>query len=547
MIVKLASATIGLFMLLFSGCVGDLRIAGTVTDTGNPVIIGRIVDTLGNAASGVQIFALPDGYDPVADRAIPDSMMDTTNEFGRFVIRVPAKGIYNIQAFHLAQRTRLLIKDINASHDSTTLPADTLRKPGTIKVVLPNGIDTTNGYLYLPGTTNYSLLSNTNGTAMQDSIPAGVRLSIYYAVRGSSAQPRLVRDSVIVPSGGMMTVEYVDWKYSKKIVLNTTASGADVAGMVTDFPVLARLTSGNFNFAQAKSGGEDVRFTKSDGTPLLYEIERWDASAQQAEIWVKVDTIFGNNSTQYITMFWGNTNATSLSNSVAVFDTGKGFQGVWHLNEASGLVAKDATGNHYDGTPSDTAPSAVTGTIGIAKGFNGISSSVQMKGTADSKLNFPKNGYYSVSVWVNADTLNSNRSQLIVGKGHYQYFLKLYSDWEFTEYVSDSTWQITNTPPVARQWKYLVGTREGNTENLYLDGTLVNTNTFSGTISNFGDTGSDVSIGRYLQYVTEFNQGFAFFNGAIDEVRISNVSRSADWIRLCFMNQTANNALVEFR
>jgi hypothetical protein len=89
--------------------------------------------------------------------------------------------------------------------------------------------------------------------------------------------------------------------------------------------------------------------------------------------------------------------------------------------------------------------------------------------------------------------------------------------------------------------------REGNAQFLYLDGVLVNSNISTGYPNAIKDTGNDVAIGRYLQYVTESNQGFAFFKGAIDEVRISNVSRSADWIKLEYMNQKANNALVEFR
>ena len=82
------------------------------------------------------------------------------------------------------------------------------------------------------------------------------------------------------------------WKYSKQLYLNTTATGADVSGTVTDFPVLVRLNSGTFNFAEAKVNGDDIRFTKSDGlTPLLYEVEQWDATAGQAAVWVKVDTV----------------------------------------------------------------------------------------------------------------------------------------------------------------------------------------------------------------------------------------------------------------
>jgi hypothetical protein len=36
-----------------------------------------------------------------------------------------------------------------------------------------------------------------------------------------------------------------------------------------------------------------------------------------------------------------------------------------------------------------------------------------------------------------------------------------------------------------------------------------------------------------------------FWKGMLDEVRISNVARSANWIKLSYMNQKADDALIE--
>ena len=38
-----------------------------------------------------------------------------------------------------------------------------------------------------------------------------------------------------------------------------------------------------------------------------------------------------------------------------------------------------------------------------------------------------------------------------------------------------------------------------------------------------------------------------FFAGKLDEVRISSVARNGDWIKLCYMNQRQDDALLEFR
>ena len=524
--------------------------AGTVTQSGNGRVAGVLVTTTGAPASGTQVKLFPSDFNPVINGAIVP--VETTDTNGHYAFDGIKTGSYNVVAIQPDQKVQAATFGINVvSGDTFIVPPDTMRITGSIKIVLPTTVDTVNGYFFIPGTTIFSLINDHIGTAILDSVPAGVNLSIYYAVKGNSTQPQLVRDSVEVTSGGIMNIEYIGWIFSKKLILNTTASGAGVVGNVTDFPVLVRLTSANFKFTEAKQDGADLRFTKADGSPLPFEIETWDGANSAAAVWVKIDTVFGNDSTHFINMFWGNSNATSASNSASVFDTVNGFQGVWHLNEAAGLPAKDATGNHFDGTPSDTAPTAVSGAVGIAQEFNGMSNSLQMKGTASGKLNFAENANFTVSAWVYVDTLIDSATRLIVGKGPSQYYMKLFSggpqkQWEFSEFVDNIGYQILNyIPAVARSWKYLVGIRDGSNQYLYLDGVLVNSNISTLVATGSRDTSNNVTIGRYLQNVTESNQGFAFFKGTIDEVRISSVSCSADWIKLCYMNQKVPDALLK--
>ena len=121
--------------------------------------------------------------------------------------------------------------------------------------------------------------------------------------------------SVIVGSNEMIDIGKIDflhlsqWKFSRRIYLNTSSTGADIAGMVTNFPVLLRLRANSFDFSQAKRDGGDIRFTSSSGIPLPYEIERWDSIGREAEEWVRVDTVQGNNDSQFIIMYWGNPDA----------------------------------------------------------------------------------------------------------------------------------------------------------------------------------------------------------------------------------------------
>jgi hypothetical protein len=38
-----------------------------------------------------------------------------------------------------------------------------------------------------------------------------------------------------------------------------------------------------------------------------------------------------------------------------------------------------------------------------------------------------------------------------------------------------------------------------------------------------------------------------YFGGKIDEVRVSSTALSADWIKLCYMNQKESDMLVRFK
>ena len=85
-----------------------------------------------------------------------------------------------------------------------------------------------------------------------------------------------------------------DWQYRKKLTINHALVSSDQ----TDFPILVKLDSTNFDFTKSRSDGYDIRFTSSDGTTLLtYERERHDATNQVAEYWVKIPTLSSSTNT----------------------------------------------------------------------------------------------------------------------------------------------------------------------------------------------------------------------------------------------------------
>jgi hypothetical protein len=514
---------------------------GGGSDVGNGVVVGKIVTGNGKSPVNARVLFIPSDYDPQTGDFGSDVVIDSVDSNGNYQFIAPQPVTYNLQAMWGSDGSRLLIEGIRPTKDSvTTVHTDTLRKPGTLKVMAPDSADRTNGYLYVPGTTISASLLNHTGLIELDSIPTGTLPVIYYSAK-NNAVPRPIRYNITVNSGITTFIYYSSWTRSRRIFLNTSVSGAGAVGNVFNFPVLVRLTKNNFNFPEAKPAGDDIRFAKQDNTALSFEIERWDPMAGLAELWVKIDTVFGNDSGHCIMMYWGNQQAAPISNGAAVFDTGNGFQGVWHMNQAANSPVRDATYNNYIGTRFGQN-AAVSGAIGTAQAFDGSSTYLQMMGTAYGKMNFPKNGYYCVSAWVYTDTLDMNY-HIIASKGNTQYNLEIRknNNWQFNEYKDLTGWEITNSPGTAKTWTYLAGVRSGTNQYLYVNGICTSNTPWIETNVFARYTGEDFKIGRRTDLVDYF------FNGMIDEVRVSSIDLSADWIKLCYMNQRLDDKLVTFK
>jgi hypothetical protein len=503
-------------------------------------VIGKIANSDGSPAQGTVVTLLPADYNP-ADGARRQLTSDTTDNGGEYRLRVRDAGLYCLQAVQLSHRTRLLISGINVHGDSTLVEPGVLNAPGSIKLDLPAIVDSTNGYVYIPGTTIFASLKGARGTVILDSVPAGTIPQVVYGVQGDAGVQEPLVTTLAVASGDTAVSAFAGWKYSRRIFLNTTASGANVAGAVVHFPVLIRLSTPGFNFAQAKSGGDDIRFVKSDGSQLACEIERWDATQGAAEVWVKVDTLFGNDSAHYIKMLWGNAYAAAVSNGGAVFDTADGFEGVWHM----GQLAVDATKNHFNGAVTDSSPTEAIGVIGDCAQFNGTSNFVKIPGTASGKLDYPEHGVYAVSAWVYVDTLDS-AYQKVIEKNNFQYKLQIdcFNSWSFGEYESAVGHELTNSPATAaKAWNYVVGVRSGDKQYLYVNGVCMSSTIIAWPYSGPRDATTDLIIGG----ATFTNNSWSFFKGRIDESRIESTARSAEWIKLCYMNQCSLDRLVDFK
>ena len=358
-----------------------------------------------------------------------------------------------------------------------------------------------------------------------------------------------VRDLTGTADSASFTINYApssdrfrNWVFKKSVYLNTSAAGGNTAANVYDFPVLVRLTASTFTFSQARANGEDVRFAKADGTPLPFEIERFDPVNDLAEFWVKVDTVYGNDHAHFFVMYWGNASAPALSNGQAVFDTANGFVGVWHLKEGGTATRYNSAQSSFNATPHFYGNNESKASI-IALG-----DSIAARDHLDvGKIELSH--ALTLSAWVKPAAYSAYGS--IIAKewspaiGPWQAYGLMMDNQnpahcQFTLAINSvQTGIITASAIPLNQWTYLSGTWDGSTENVYVNGSSQAQKTKStGTIQAMPTTLTTIGMNDSLPA--------EHFNGVLDEIRIERIGRSADWMRLCYMNQKSVDALVTF-
>ena len=323
-----------------------------------------------------------------------------------------------------------------------------------------------------------------------------------------------------------------NFQYRKKITFNNSAISENLA----NFPVPIIFSSSNSDFwGHVQTSGNDTRFVDADNTTeLYYEFEKFNHTSDDMVAWVKVPQIDASSTTDYIWIYYGNStvNFDSYSSSSSVWDGD--YAAVWHLKETSGGsgAIKDSTSNANNGTDAGSPTFGQTGQIGNAISFNGNNQEIQTPNSVSLQIT----GNITVEAWAKSAVSsqyggiagkmktsgNGNNTGYDIQKFNTdnKFRLQTANGGSTTEQtaVSDSAYTDTN-------WHYIVGVRRGTTNYLYVDGVQ---QTATGTRA-IVDSGLVGSIGR--QY-SDYNG--RWWNGRIDEVRISRISRSANWLKACY-------------
>jgi biopolymer transport protein ExbB len=183
-----------------------------------------------------------------------------------------------------------------------------------------------------------------------------------------------------------------DWKFRKKIQINTSPTGADLKDSVGTALVAVRLHSGNFLFTDVRPDGGDLRFVANDDkTPLKYFVEFFDSANQLALVWVQLPHVSAASSADFFYVYSGNDKVANGSDSKTAYD-GQQLLAL-EFGEAQ-LPFKDGTA--YGSAVSGDARPDATGLFGGAAQFAGTPLTV----AAGPTVHVAPGAGFTFSAWV---------------------------------------------------------------------------------------------------------------------------------------------------
>jgi len=363
-----------------------------------------------------------------------------------------------------------------------------------------------------------------------------------YTVNWSTSGSKTVSLTVTNSSGcsststqTVMVGTYGNYAFGDPLTLNTTSLG--ITSNLTSFPALLSIQDNNLIISGTCAdkvyypNGPNYDFAFYDqttGSECYYQVESYNQTTGTLLVWVQIPTLtYATNKT--ITFYYGSTSPSTTHNTAFYQNTwASDYKAVYHFNETNYTGSTtDGTANGHTGTVNGmSATNLISGKIGNAYSFNGSSTSI-----SNSGVNIT--GSFTISAWVKLSVLNLDQkvmtNQAAAGSSTGGYKLGVYST-NIPE-VESPTIDRGSTPTPAAfasgAWHYIQGVYNGSSVSTYVDGSQYEIASTT--------TGPTSTTPFYIGVGEGGNQ--YYFNGTIDEVRVSNVGKTSDWIKAEYVDQ----------
>ncbi len=559
---------------------GKLKYLPLDKDTGWQLLIATVTDEAGNSDTfkqTIRIYKKPDlqcellskpGREKTADGAFDLSKTSLPDTFVFYTGRVPDSIKINLLHSESVVKNEnsnriMVIIDPNKAANSRDTMTVYIREGkdvqqntftfyyGTAPVVdLPPSPDSGSFKAVKLDTLKWSFADNDNDSLKYnlyfgnnpdpELIASGLRDSRF--VFNTSVSPGIYYWKVVADDGRFKT-ESPMWNiYVNTYVLKINTFGMGMTGDLLNVPVLVRLDGTEF---PASLNSVVFRKEKNIKDTLPYEVDYWKIGADSgAAIWVLMDTVRADDSTQIIMQLGGDTGL--VSDGHVVFDTANGFACVWHLSDSLGSTSdglfKDATINGINAD--DHTIGDRDGLIGYGQGFEMrqdlIADNIRLRNVP--RLNrYDK--YMSCEAWIRPDAF--------IGEGIV--FVLFGIDGPKFKLSMETGNLKVGTKPELLTMRELRSRKEISDGNWHHVACAINFSTgeFSIFIDGIKDTSEikvinnirsspnpEAMLGSDVNYLN-------YFLGHIDEFRIYHKEKSPDWIKFCYENQRPNSTVIK--
>jgi biopolymer transport protein ExbB len=304
-----------------------------------------------------------------------------------------------------------------------------------------------------------------------------------------------------------------DWTQRTAVTLNTSSAGVPTQETLTGIAIPVRLHSGNFDFVGARSDGSDLRVVAGDDkTPLKFWVERFDSVSELAVLWVQEPSVLPGTDKNTIYVYAGNDKAAADANGAggpAVIGNAATIA-AFHFAEKDGMPA-DQTGLIK---ATAATPVEVNGLIGQSARLAGV----PIIFPANDKLKFAADAPLSLSLWVRPDTAAGT----LYAQGPLQLTL---AGGKLTAKFGAVSVAVGDV--AAGTWSQVALSVDPGKLTVYVNGVETSQPLPRPSPAIEGE----IRVGEGFQ-------------GLLDELEISDVARSAEWIKFNFAAQSADAKLI---
>jgi hypothetical protein len=333
--------------------------------------------------------------------------------------------------------------------------------------------------------------------------------------------------------------------FNHRVVITIKPDRVDGTEPLRDFPLLVVLPADTAAdvVTTARTDGADLLFTEADGITVAdFEIEQYWPETQTLVAWVRLPELspVGLNR---VCLYFGDSGRTeSAANPAGVWPMDV-YSGVWHLQLVNGRI-EDSTGHgHHSTTATGTPTQVASPTMGPALLFDGDDNLVV---NTTAALELAGTSSITVEAWTEPDWVALQVAPEVgggpmnwavpVGKNGYDFGYRLLvargdrdDEWVFQLPLVGKIQEYAVVRSALTRTSgrlYLAGTYDGSDIKTYLDGRPgASEPRMENLLPSDGD---DLVIGGSTAQVDDWSSyGWV---GRIDEVRVSAVARSAEWI-----------------